>query len=54
MTAEKTADHRDFLAIPDYTRDELLGLFDLAERMRSRVYSDKPLAGKSLAMIVMK
>ena len=54
MTAEKTADHRDFLAIPDYTRDELLGLFDLAERMRSRVYSDKPLAGKSLAMIFMK
>ena len=54
MTAEKTADHRDFLAIPDYTRDELLGLFDLAERMRSGVYSDKPLAGKSLAMIFMK
>jgi ornithine carbamoyltransferase len=54
MTAEKTADHRDFLAIPDYTRDELLGLFDLAERMRSGVYRDKPLAGKSLAMIFMK
>ena len=26
--------HRDFLAIPDFSRDELLALFDLAERMR--------------------
>ena len=46
--------HRDFLAIPDYTSEELLGLFDLAERMRSGEYKDKPLAGKSLAMIFMK
>lgn len=46
--------HRDFLAIPDYSRDELLALFDLAERMRSGEYRDKPLAGKSLAMIFMK
>src|SRR5687768_7626501 len=47
-------DHRDFLAIPDYSRDELNALFDLAERMRSGEYSDKPLAGMSLAMIFMK
>ena len=46
--------HRDFLAIPDYSREELLSLFDLAERMRSGAYTDKPLAGKSLAMIFMK
>lgn len=46
--------HRDFLAIPDYSREELLALFDLAERMRSGEYRDKPLAGKSLAMIFMK
>jgi ornithine carbamoyltransferase len=46
--------HRDFLAIPDYSREELLGLFDLAERMRSGEYTEKPLAGKSLAMIFMK
>ena len=46
--------HRDFLAIPDYSRDELLALFDLAERMRKGEYKDKPLAGKSLAMIFMK
>jgi ornithine carbamoyltransferase len=54
MTAARNTDHRDFLAIPDYTREELLGLFDLAERMRSGAYSEKPLAGKSLAMIFMK
>lgn len=52
MSAERK--HRDFLAIPDYSREELLSLFDLAERMRSGEYSDKPLAGKSLAMIFMK
>ena len=46
--------HRDFLAIPDFSRDELLALFGLAERMRSGEYQAKPLAGKSLAMIFMK
>jgi ornithine carbamoyltransferase len=46
--------HRDFLAIPDYSRKELLSLFDLAERMRKGGYTDRPLAGKSLAMIFMK
>ena len=51
MSADRA---RDFLAIPDYTRDELLKLFALAERMRAGSYSDKPLAGKSLAMIFMK
>jgi ornithine carbamoyltransferase len=45
---------RDFLAIPDYSRDELMSLFDLAERMRDGSFADKPLAGKSLAMIFMK
>jgi ornithine carbamoyltransferase len=48
------ATHRDFLAIPDYSREELMGLFDLAEHMRKGDYRDKPLAGKSLAMIFMK
>ena len=46
--------HRDFLAIPDYSREELNALFDLAERMRRGQYTDNPLAGKSLAMIFMK
>jgi ornithine carbamoyltransferase len=54
MTRNLSDDHRDFLSIPDYTRDELLGLFALAERMRNGTYADKPLAGKSLAMIFMK
>ena len=46
--------HRDFLAIPDFSREELLALFSLAERMRSGAYTSRPLAGKTLAMIFMK
>jgi ornithine carbamoyltransferase len=46
--------HRDFLSIPDFSREELEGLFSLAERMRAGRYDRKPLAGKSLAMIFMK
>jgi ornithine carbamoyltransferase len=46
--------HRDFLAIPDFSREELDALFDLAERMRRSDYAKKPLAGKTLAMIFMK
>jgi len=44
----------DFLAIPDFSRDELYGLFELAERMRAKKYDKTPLAGKTLAMIFMK
>jgi ornithine carbamoyltransferase len=44
----------DFLSIPDFSRDELYALFELAERMRDGSYRDKPLAGKTLAMIFMK
>ena len=44
----------DFLAIPDFSRDELYALFDLAERMRTKKYTKTPLAGKTLAMIFMK
>ena len=46
--------HRDFLAIPDLSAEELKSLFALAERMRAGSYDKKPLAGKSLAMIFMK
>ena len=42
---------RDFLAIPDFSPDELAALFDLALRMKRGAYPDRPLAGKSLAMI---
>jgi ornithine carbamoyltransferase len=45
---------RDFLAIPDFSTEELYALFDLAERMRSGAYTDRPLTGKTLAMIFMK
>ena len=46
--------HRDFLQIPDFSKDELIALFDLADRMKAGKYDKKPLAGKSLAMIFMK
>lgn len=45
---------RHFLAIPDFTRPELLALFDLAARMKRRDYREKPLAGKTLGMIFAK
>jgi len=45
---------RHFLAIPDFTKEELDRLFDLAEAMRTGAYTKKPLAGKSLAMIFTK
>jgi ornithine carbamoyltransferase len=46
--------HRDFLQIPDFTKEEIVGLFDLADRMKAGKYDKKPLAGKTLAMIFMK
>src|ERR1043166_7718048 len=45
---------RDFLAITDLTRDEILRLFDLAGRMKAGAYRETPLAGKTLAMIFAK
>ena len=45
---------RHFLAIPDFSRDELLGLFDLASRMKGGTYRERPLAGKTLGMIFAK
>jgi ornithine carbamoyltransferase len=49
-----TPSHRDFLQIPDFSKDEIVALFELAERMRARKYDKKPLANKTLAMIFMK
>lgn len=46
--------HRDFLNIADFSAAETVALFALAERMRTRVYDKRPLAGKALAMIFMK
>src|SRR5205814_3232225 len=45
---------RDFLAVSDLTRDEILRLFDVAGRIKSGAYRDTPLRGKSLAMIFAK
>ncbi|HET7250628.1 MAG TPA: ornithine carbamoyltransferase [Gemmatimonadales bacterium] len=45
---------RDFLAVNDFTRDEIGRLFDLADRMKRRTYRETPLAGKTLAMIFAK
>jgi ornithine carbamoyltransferase len=45
---------RHFLAIPDFTRPELLALFDLAARMKRKDYRERPLTGKTLGMIFAK
>src|ERR1051325_7099711 len=45
---------RDFLAITDLSRDEILRLFELAQRMKTGTYRETPLAGKTLAMIFAK
>ncbi|MEO8227839.1 MAG: ornithine carbamoyltransferase, partial [Gemmatimonadota bacterium] len=45
---------RDFLAIPNFSRDELVALFALAARMKSGEYREKPLTGKTLGMIFAK
>lgn len=45
---------RDFLAIPDFSPEELQATLDLATRMKSGTYSDLPLAGKTLAMVFAK
>jgi ornithine carbamoyltransferase len=45
---------RHFLAIPDFTRAELLALFDLASRMKSGAYAERPLTGRTLGMIFAK
>src|SRR3954465_1547030 len=44
----------DFLAIPDFSRDELESLFALSQKMRDGKFKDRPLEGKTLAMIFMK
>jgi ornithine carbamoyltransferase len=42
---------RDFLAIPDFTTEELYATLALARRMKSGQYRDRPLAGTTLGMI---
>ncbi len=45
---------RDFLAITDFSREEIVKLFDLARRMKAGQYHETPLSGKTLAMIFAK
>ena len=45
---------RHFLAIPDFSKPELLAVFDLAARMKRGDYREKPLLGKTLGMIFAK
>lgn len=45
---------QDFLTVTDLSRDDIVRLFDLAARMKSRAYRETPLAGKTLAMIFAK
>src|SRR5512137_915752 len=45
---------RDYLAFPDLSRRDVHALFDLAVRMKSGAYREKPLAGKTLGMIFAK
>jgi ornithine carbamoyltransferase len=45
---------RHFLAIPDFSKSELLAVFDLAARMKRGDYGEKPLLGKTLGMIFAK
>ncbi len=45
---------RDFIEIPDLSRDELVGLLDRARRMKSGAERSRPLEGRTLAMIFRK
>jgi ornithine carbamoyltransferase len=54
LTPRSMPPTRHFLAIPDFSRPELLATFDLAARMKSGAYREKPLAGKTLGMIFAK
>ena len=49
-----TATKRDFLAIPDFSTEELLALLERARRLKTGEEGGAPLAGKSLAMIFRK
>lgn len=45
---------RDFLAIPDFSREELAEILALAARLKEGGRRGRPLAGKTLAMIFLK
>src|SRR5574338_632503 len=45
---------RHFFTILDFSKSEFSALLDLADKMRKGEYKEKPLAGKTLAMIFAK
>ncbi len=46
---------RDFISTDDFSRDDLLGLLNLAQELKSGKFcADLPLAGKTLAMVFQK
>jgi ornithine carbamoyltransferase len=45
---------RDFLIVSDFTKAQVDALFHLAARMKAGEYRDRPLAGKTLAMVFAK
>ena len=47
-------DKRDFLAIPDFSTDELHEVLDLAHRLKKGEDRSRPLEGRTLAMIFEK
>jgi N-acetylornithine carbamoyltransferase len=46
-----TIQGKDFLSTGDFTTTELTSLIDLAAKIKAREYSDRPLAGRSVALI---
>jgi ornithine carbamoyltransferase len=45
---------RDFLAVPDLSAEEIHHVLDLALRMKSGTYRERPMEGRTLAMIFTK
>lgn len=45
---------RDFLAVSDFSRADLLALLELAARMKRGEYREKPLTGKTVGLIFAK
>ncbi len=54
LVEERLRGARDFLTIPDLTRDEVEALLVLATRMKRGEYRHTPLRGKTLALIFAK
>jgi ornithine carbamoyltransferase len=54
VSTEGSLAKRDFLAIPDFSRDELEGILAYAARLKSGEEAGRALGGKTLAMIFQK